>query len=193
MGRAQAKDKFREFMLVKGLKSTRQREAILDEFLRVGSHISTEELYMRLRRNNPQLGYATVHRTLKLFAECGIAEQRHFGDGQARYEASDLDEHNDHLICVTCGKILEFEDPAECTLLRARENRQTLTEYVLDFFQRSYIIHVVSPDNGDENGHQDAEGPKKRRQQLATNPLVRMTEEIFNGQVGDIRIGPNSR
>jgi Fur family ferric uptake transcriptional regulator len=98
-------------MLDKGLKSTRQREVILDEFLRVGSHISTEELYLRLRRKNPQLGYATVHRTLKLFAECGIAEQRHFGDGQARYEASDLDEHHDHLICVTCGRIVEFEDP----------------------------------------------------------------------------------
>ena len=97
-------------MLDKGLKSTRQREVILDEFLRVGSHISTEELYLRLRRKNPQIGYATVHRTLKLFAECGIAEQRHFGDGQARYEASDLDEHHDHLICVTCGKIVEFED-----------------------------------------------------------------------------------
>ena len=111
MGRAQTKDKFREFMLDKGLKSTRQREAILDEFLRVGSHISTEELYLRLRRKNPQIGYATVHRTLKLFAECGIAEQRHFGDGQARYEASALDEHHDHLICVNCGKIVEFEDP----------------------------------------------------------------------------------
>jgi Fur family transcriptional regulator, ferric uptake regulator len=111
MGRAQTKDKFREFMLDKGLKSTRQREVILDEFLRVGSRISTEELYLRLRRKNPQLGYATVHRTLKLFAECGIAEQRHFGDGQARYEASDLDEHHDHLICVTCGRIVEFEDP----------------------------------------------------------------------------------
>jgi Fur family ferric uptake transcriptional regulator len=98
-------------MLDKGLKSTRQREVILDEFLRVGSHISTEELYLRLRRKTPQIGYATVHRTLKLFAECGIAEQRHFGDGQARYEASDLDEHHDHLICVTCGKIVEFEDP----------------------------------------------------------------------------------
>lgn len=98
-------------MLDKGLKSTRQREAILDEFLRVGSHISTEELYLRLRRKNPQIGYATVHRTLKLFAECGIAEQRHFGDGQARYEASDLDEHHDHLICITCGRIVEFEDP----------------------------------------------------------------------------------
>jgi Fur family ferric uptake transcriptional regulator len=111
MGKAKTKDKFREFMLDKGLKSTRQREIILDEFLRVGSHLSTEELYLRLRRKNPQIGYATVHRTLKLFAECGIAEQRHFGDGQARYEASDLDEHHDHLICVNCGRIVEFEDP----------------------------------------------------------------------------------
>ncbi len=111
MGSAKTKDKFREFMLNKGLKSTRQREAILEEFLHAGSHLSTEELYLRLRRKNPRIGYATIHRTLKLFAECGIAEQRHFGDGQARYEASDLGEHHDHLICVTCGKIVEFEDP----------------------------------------------------------------------------------
>jgi len=97
-------------MLDRGLKSTRQREVILEEFLSVGSHLSTEELYLRLRRKNPRIGYATVHRTLKLFAECGIAEQRHFGDGQARYEASDLDEHHDHLICISCGKIVEFED-----------------------------------------------------------------------------------
>jgi DNA polymerase-3 subunit gamma/tau len=89
--------------------------------------------------------------------------------------------------------ILEFDEPAECALLKTKENRQILTEYVLDFFQKSYIIHVVSPDDVDDPGQKDSEGPKKRRQQLAANPLVRMTEEIFNGQVGDIRIGPNSR
>jgi Fur family ferric uptake transcriptional regulator len=109
--KAKTKNKFKEFLLAQGLKSTRQREVILEEFLRAGSHLSTEELYLRLRRKNPRIGYATVHRSLKLFAECGIAEQRHFGDGQARYEASDHDEHHDHLICVTCGKIVEFEDP----------------------------------------------------------------------------------
>ncbi len=105
------KNQFKDFLLTQGLKSTRQREIILDEFLRAGSHLSTEDLYLRLRKGNPHIGYATVHRTLKLFAECGIAEQRHFGDGQARYEASDCDEHHDHLICVVCGKIVEFEDP----------------------------------------------------------------------------------
>lgn len=106
-----AKNTFKEFLLTRGLKSTRQRELILEEFLRSGSHLSTEDLYLRLRRKTPGIGYATVHRSLKLFAECGIAEQRNFGDGQARYEVSDHDEHHDHLICLECGKIVEFEDP----------------------------------------------------------------------------------
>ena len=111
MSKVKTKTKFKEYLLTQGLKTTQQRELILEEFVRSTSHLSTEELYLRLRRKNPRIGYATVHRTLKLFAECGIAEQRHFGDGQARYEASDHDEHHDHLICVTCGKIVEFEDP----------------------------------------------------------------------------------
>ena len=111
MGKVKTKSKFKDYLLTQGLKTTQQRELILEEFLRAASHLSTEELYLRLRRKNPRIGYATVHRSLKLFAECGIAEQRHFGDGQARYEASDHDEHHDHLICVTCGKIVEFEDP----------------------------------------------------------------------------------
>jgi Fur family ferric uptake transcriptional regulator len=106
-----SKNRFKDFLITQGLKSTHQRELILEEFLRAGSHLSTEDLYLRLRRKNPRIGYATVHRTLKLFAECGIAEQRNFGDGQARYEASAHDEHHDHLICVVCGKIVEFEDP----------------------------------------------------------------------------------
>lgn len=110
MGNQKTKNKFKDYLLTQGLKSTRQRETILDEFLRAGSHLSTEDLYLRLRSKNPRIGYATVHRTLKLFSECGIAEQRHFGDGQARYEATAHDEHHDHLICTVCGKILEFED-----------------------------------------------------------------------------------
>ena len=104
------KEDFRTYLLQKGLKSTRQREIILDEFLKDGSHLSTEDLYMRLRRKHPNIGYATVHRTLKLFAECGIAEERHFGDKQTRYESTTGTDHHDHLICTECGTICEFED-----------------------------------------------------------------------------------
>lgn len=106
-----AKDNFRAYLATQGLKSTRQRDIILDEFLRAGAHLSTEELYLRLREQYSHIGYATVHRTLKLFAECGIAEPRHFGDGQTRYESSAGEEHHDHLICTGCGAIVEFENP----------------------------------------------------------------------------------
>ena len=57
------------------------------------------------------MGYATVYRTLKLLAECGVAFERKFGDGLTRYELADDDAHHDHLICVECGDITEFEEP----------------------------------------------------------------------------------
>ena len=106
-----AKGDFNAYLATQGLKSTRQRDLILDEFLNSGAHLSTEELYRRLRESDPRIGYATVHRTLKLFAECGLAEPRHFGDGQTRYEPRAGDDHHDHLICIACGAIVEFENP----------------------------------------------------------------------------------
>jgi Fur family ferric uptake transcriptional regulator len=108
---AENKNAFREYLTQKGLKSTRQRDIILDEFLKAGSHhLSTEELYLKLRRKHPTIGYATVYRTLKLFAECGIAAECHFSNRETRYEASSGEEHHDHLICTECGAIIEFED-----------------------------------------------------------------------------------
>lgn len=105
------KDSFVEYLGKHGLKATRQREVILDEFLAAGSHLSTEELYRVIRDKHPGIGYATVHRTLKLLAESGLAAQRHFGDGQTRYECSSNEHHHDHLICTICGAIAEFENP----------------------------------------------------------------------------------
>ena len=104
------KEIFRKYLQSQGLKSTSQREIILDAFLASSEHPSTEDLYLRVRKKNPQVGYATVHRTLKLFAECGIASVRNFGDGATRYESITEEEHHDHLVCQTCGLIIEFED-----------------------------------------------------------------------------------
>lgn len=104
------KSKFSRFIAQKGLKSTRQRDVILDGFLSSPRHISIEELYLKLRGEHPGIGYATVYRTLKLFAESGIAREIHFGDGQTRYEHVDEGEHHDHLVCTGCGTIIEFEN-----------------------------------------------------------------------------------
>ena len=101
---------FSDFISQKGLKSTRQRDIILDAFLSSDRHLSIEDLYLKLRAKHPNIGYATVYRTLKLFAEAGIAKEIHFGDGQTRYEHVTEGEHHDHLVCTRCGVIVEFEN-----------------------------------------------------------------------------------
>ncbi len=86
-----------------------------------------------------------------------------------------------------------FSDPANCSLLRQKENHQLLTEFALDFFQKPLKVRFILPkieETSDGNGD---ESPHRKRQQLVNDPLVVMAAEIFNGQVGDIRIGPRSR
>ncbi|MCK4536669.1 MAG: transcriptional repressor [Desulfuromonadales bacterium] len=138
MDKSKIKNDFRTCLIDRGLKATRQREVILEEFLRDGSHLSIEELYLRVRKKNPRIGYATVYRTLKLFAECGIAEQRQFGDGHTRYESTSVDEHHDHLICTGCGKIIEFEDQhiEELQLKVAKQHGFTIERHRLNLFGR---------------------------------------------------------
>jgi Fur family ferric uptake transcriptional regulator len=99
-----------EYLLGRGLKSTSQRGAILNCFVAAGQHVSAEELYVRVKKTQPGIGYATVYRTLKLFALAGIAEERHFADGYTRYEFRTAERHHDHLICTRCGEIVEFEN-----------------------------------------------------------------------------------
>jgi Fur family ferric uptake transcriptional regulator len=104
------KKQFQDYIIRKGLKSTRQRDIILDYFLSSERHMSIEDLYLKLRSRHPGIGYATVYRTLKLFAEAGIANEIQFGDGQTRYEHVNEGEHHDHLVCTRCGAITEFEN-----------------------------------------------------------------------------------
>src|SRR3954471_8664371 len=100
------------YMVKKGLRSTAQRRLIIDTFFEGASHMTIEDLLTEVRARDRGIGYATVYRTLKLLAECGVASERRFGDGLSRYElADDASAHHDHLICTTCGKIVEFEEP----------------------------------------------------------------------------------
>jgi Fur family ferric uptake transcriptional regulator len=101
--------RFEQALRERGLKSTSQRDDIARVFFAAESHLSIEELYGAVRKVNPRVGYATVYRTLKLLKECGLAAERHFDDGGARYEAVEDEAHaHDHIICERCGKIVEF-------------------------------------------------------------------------------------
>lgn len=107
----EANERFRRWLVQHGLKYTRQREVILEVFLEADDeHLSLDQLLERSRARHPSVGYATVYRTMKILTECGLANEHKFGEGLVRYEPAVDGEHHDHLICATCGKILEFED-----------------------------------------------------------------------------------
>ncbi len=98
------------------LKHTKQREAILEVFLGVRGHITSEDLYQKVRALHEQIGYTTVYRTMKLLCEAGLASEHNF-DGTACYEIAH--EHHDHLVCTRCGKIIEFE----CELIESAQEK----------------------------------------------------------------------
>jgi Fur family ferric uptake transcriptional regulator len=98
------------YMAQHGLKNTRQRSLIIETFFHTGGHLSVEEVWNKVRSQDAKVSVATVYRTMKLLAECGLAHARNFGDGQTRYEAAVGRQHHDHLICTRCGTIVEFEN-----------------------------------------------------------------------------------
>ena len=92
----------------RGLKRTSQRDLILDVFLRTEDHLSNEDLYQLVKKEDPSVGQTTVYRTLKLLTEAGLAREVRFGDGRTHYEHHYKHQHHDHMICSECGKIIEF-------------------------------------------------------------------------------------
>lgn len=114
---------FHERLRENGLKSTRQRDLIARKFFELDKHISVDELLAELRKDAPRLGYATVYRTLKLLVEQGFASARQFDDGHTRYDAHFSDDPHDHIICVDCRRIVEFDNDEITALLMQEADR----------------------------------------------------------------------
>jgi Fur family transcriptional regulator, ferric uptake regulator len=98
------------YMERKGLRSTSQRRLVSDVFFHATGHHSIDDVLAMVRAKDPKVGYATVYRTMKLLVECGLANERQFGETVTRFEIALHDHHHDHLICMNCKRIVEFED-----------------------------------------------------------------------------------
>lgn len=103
-------DVFANYLADQNLKMTPQRRLILDTFIKHDDHLSSEDLYAKVKRRDKSIGQATVYRTLKLLNEAGIIEPLDFADGVTRYEMSYGTSHHDHLICERCGENIEIFD-----------------------------------------------------------------------------------
>lgn len=99
------------YIMSRGLRRTGQREDIVKEAFSRDEHFTAEELFDRIRRTNASVSRATVYRTLALLVEAGLLRQIDLGDSQTTFDPNFLDKpsHN-HLVCIDCGKVLEFED-----------------------------------------------------------------------------------
>jgi len=101
---------FRDFLKMKNLRWTPQREKILEMFLMMSGHISAEQLHRKSREANPSIGIATTYRTLSLLVQSGLIRENDGGKGK-NYELEYQRGHHDHLICTHCDKVVEFEHP----------------------------------------------------------------------------------
>jgi len=123
----------------KNLKHTKQRDVIFDAFLDSHSHISAEDLYNKVRDLKSGIGYTTVYRTLKLLVDAGIAQERRFDDGLTRYEIEHS--HHDHLVCLKCGKIVEFESD-----LIEEAQEQIAKDYGFSILRHRHELYGHCPD-----------------------------------------------
>jgi len=105
------KEIFLEHIQRAGLRRTGQRDLIMEIFLRTEEHLTSEDLYWLVQKDDPSVGHTTVYRTLKLLTEAGLAREVRFGDNKTYYEHHYNHEHHDHMICTECGKVVEFFSP----------------------------------------------------------------------------------
>lgn len=100
-----------EFIRLKGLRRTVQREQIADVVFSKDEHFTADELFDRVREVDAETSRATVYRTLGLLVEADLLRQIDLGENQVTYDPNFLQKpsHN-HLVCIDCGRVVEFED-----------------------------------------------------------------------------------
>ena len=99
---------FRAFISEKGLRNTPEREEIIREIFAIQKHFDVDELYLRLRNKGSKVSKASIYRNLPLILECGLIREVWHEDGHMHYEQIYGYGHHCHLLCVECGKVIEF-------------------------------------------------------------------------------------
>ncbi len=130
-------EELKRILKEKQLKFTRQRELVLKTLYENEGHFSPEELHRMIQESQPEskVGIATVYRTLALLEEEGLADSLSLGKEGKRYEIG-LKKHHDHLICIRCGKIIEFFD-------ETIERQQEEVAKKFDFTMTDHAMKII--------------------------------------------------
>ena len=117
---------FKELLRGKGLKVTSQRLLVLQIMAEhPGEHLTTEQIFDLVRKTNPEIGLATIYRTVQVLVDLHLIDKISFDDDVARYElrCSNAKHHHHHAICLGCGEVFSFEDDLLENLEAAVEER----------------------------------------------------------------------
>ena len=104
-------NRFGHFLEGHGLKLTSERAALVRELFSSHYHFEADELLFRMKEKRVKISRATVYRTLELLVKSGMVRRVHLGEDHYHYEHVTGNSHHDHLICTTCGSVIEFHDP----------------------------------------------------------------------------------
>jgi Fur family ferric uptake transcriptional regulator len=103
--------RFQDFLAGQGLKLTAERAALLREIFSAHYHFEADELLFKMKEKRVKISRATIYRTLELLVKSGMVRRVHLGEDHYHYEFVRGNSHHDHLICTTCGSVIEFNDP----------------------------------------------------------------------------------
>lgn len=118
-----------------GLKNSIQKDYILKVLYFSKEHLTAEEISNKIKEYyNISIGIATVYRVVKFLHDMKLVNMLNVGDSSIRYELN-LSEHHDHLICESCGKIVEFRDDLI-------ENQQELVAKKNNFILKEHIMTI---------------------------------------------------
>ena len=102
------KEIFEKFLRERGQKFTKERSAIFEKAFSYDGHFNPETLYLKIKETGMKVSRASVYRTLNILSECGLIEKVMNTEQGAVYEHTFGQKHHDHMLCVSCGGIIEF-------------------------------------------------------------------------------------
>ena len=102
--------RFRQFLSGQGLKLTNERASLVREIFSTHYHFEADELLFKMKEARLKISRATIYRTLELLVKSGMVRRVHLGEDHYHYEHVTGNSHHDHLICTTCGSVIEFHD-----------------------------------------------------------------------------------
>ena len=126
---------------------TAQRRLLLELIRDSEGHLDAKELYQRARARDDSIGPATVYRTLNLFKELGLVDERRLGKVRCCYELKKSSEHQ-HLVCQGCGKVIEFQNPHFQKLIKAVQREHGFKITKAELYLEGYCPNCEEKEKG---------------------------------------------